>query len=201
MAKPGQRARGRIDGESTREKLVEAAIETLCAEGFAGTSARSIAARAGLNQALVFYHFGSVNELLLAALAHVGRRRMEDYTAALEGVGSLGELVPAARSIFEEDLDRGYVKVLAELISGSSTYPELGPRIWQEIEPWVAFTERAIRRALAGSMFESLLPAAELAYGMVALYLGIELLTQLDGGRRGPVDALFGALDRLAALG
>ena len=62
MAKPGTSSRLVTEGAgrsaATKQGLVEAAIETLKAEGFAGASARAIAGRAGCNQALVFYHFG-----------------------------------------------------------------------------------------------------------------------------------------------
>ncbi|WP_043716330.1 TetR family transcriptional regulator, partial [Kutzneria sp. 744] len=51
----------------TRQRLIDGAIETIRQHGIAGTSARTIAATAGVNQALVFYHFGSVNDLLKAA--------------------------------------------------------------------------------------------------------------------------------------
>jgi AcrR family transcriptional regulator len=199
VAKPGARSGTRSDGGATRERIVEAAIETLCAEGFAGTSARSIAAKGGFNQALVFYHFGSVNDLLMASLAHVGKTRMEEYTATLGDIDSLDELVVVAHSIFNEDLDRGYVKVLSELISGASTFPELGPRIWEEIEPWVGFTEQALSRFVAGSPLEAAMPVSDVAYGIVALYLGLELLAQLNEDR-GAVNSLFGAVDRFAAV-
>jgi AcrR family transcriptional regulator len=48
----------------TREKLLAAAVETVWRDGLGASSARSIAARAGVNQALIFYHFGSVSELV-----------------------------------------------------------------------------------------------------------------------------------------
>ena len=57
----------------TRRLLIDAAIETLKSEGYAGASARAIAERAGSNQGLIFYHFGSVANLLLAALDSVLR--------------------------------------------------------------------------------------------------------------------------------
>ena len=50
-------AREHVD---TRAVLIAAAIDTLREAGFAGASARRIAKRAGCNQALIFYHFGSV---------------------------------------------------------------------------------------------------------------------------------------------
>jgi AcrR family transcriptional regulator len=199
MAKSGNKSRARTDGEATRERIIEAAAGTLCAEGFAGTSARSIAAKGGFNQALVFYHFGSVNDLLMAALAHVGRIRMATYTETVGNVDNLSDLVQAARSIFAEDLDRGYMKVLSEMISGASTYPELGPRIWQEIKPWVSFTEGSISRVIGDTPFAAAVPAGEVAFAIVSLYLGMELLTQLTG-QRSSVDSLFGAVERLASL-
>ena len=60
----------------TRDALIEAAIAVLRESGFASASARRIAQRAGCNQALVFYHFGTVNDLLVAALEEVSARRM-----------------------------------------------------------------------------------------------------------------------------
>ena len=48
----------------TRRKLLDAAMATLRDKGIAGTSARVIAAAAGVDQALVFCHFGSVAELI-----------------------------------------------------------------------------------------------------------------------------------------
>ena len=82
MAKSG--APSRLAGTTTldrsadtRRVLVEAAIETLKDVGYAGASARAIAERAGSNQGLVFYHFGSVANLLLAALDAVSADRLD----------------------------------------------------------------------------------------------------------------------------
>ena len=44
-------------------------------KGFAGASARAIAPRASFNQALIFYHFGSVRNPLLAVLDLISERR------------------------------------------------------------------------------------------------------------------------------
>ena len=61
------------------------AVAALNEEGFAGASAREIARRAGCNQGLVFYHFGSVANLLLAALDEVSETRRRHYQAAVDG--------------------------------------------------------------------------------------------------------------------
>jgi AcrR family transcriptional regulator len=75
-------------GEVTRRQLIDSAIETLKDRGFAGASARVIADRAGINQGLIFYHFGSVTGLLLAALDAVSATRQARYGEAVGDVSS-----------------------------------------------------------------------------------------------------------------
>ena len=64
----GQRTEERSEGRSsaTRSRIIEAALQTVREEGFAETTARAIARHGGFNQALIFYHFGSVDALLVA---------------------------------------------------------------------------------------------------------------------------------------
>ena len=180
-----------------RSALTEAAIDALRESGFAGASARRIAQRAGCNQALVFYHFGSVNDLLIAALEEVSTRRMTAYRGLLDQTGSLTELIAAARTVFEADLDAGHVTVLTEMISGAQSVPELGERVAACLAPWREFAATAVRDVLAASPVAQLLPAEEAAHAVVAGILGLEMLASLDGDRAAAL-ALF---DRAQVLG
>jgi AcrR family transcriptional regulator len=184
---------------NTRQALIEAAIETLKEHGYTGASARAVAARAGCNQALVFYHFGSVVGLLLAALDEVSHRRMERYSQAAGGITSLVELFEVAAAIFQEDVDEGYVAVLAEMIAGASSTPGLGPAVAARIQPWNEFARRAIESAVDESPIAALLPIDDLAHAVVALYLGLEMLSHLDGDRSRPT-VLFEHGKRIASL-
>lgn len=181
----------------TRAALIEAAIDVLRESGFAAASARRIAQRAGCNQALVFYHFGSVTDLLVAALEEVSARRMEAYRGLLDRTGTLAELISAARSVFEEDLDSGHVTVLTEMISGSQSVPGLGERVAACLAPWREFAATAVREVLAASPAARLLPAEEAAHAVVAGILGLEMLASLDGDRAAAL-ALF---DRARVVG
>jgi AcrR family transcriptional regulator len=53
--------------EQTRIRLLDAARSVVAREGWAGASSRAVAAQAGVNLALITYHFGSKADLLLAA--------------------------------------------------------------------------------------------------------------------------------------
>jgi AcrR family transcriptional regulator len=203
MAKSGTTGtvRGKEGGQAsaTRRLLVDAAIETLKRKGFAGASARAIAEVAGSNQGLIFYHFGSVTNLLLAALDSVSAERLGHYGQALDRVESVGDLVEAATDIFETDLDAGYITVLVEMIAGASSSPGLGAEVAARIGPWRSFAQHAIERSVGGSPLGQVLPAADVAYAVVALYLGLEMLSHLDGDR-GPALTLFAHAQRLASL-
>src|SRR5262249_27463147 len=156
MAKAGPRSRATTrDGQGraaeTKAALVAGAIAALREVGFAGASAREIADRAGCNQALVFYHFGSVHQLLLAALDEVSVQRLAAYTEIVERAGSLTELIESARTIFSEDLDAGHVAVLVEMITGAQSIPGLGVQVAARLAPWREFAEAAVRKGMEGS--------------------------------------------------
>jgi AcrR family transcriptional regulator len=181
----------------TRAVLVAAAIDTLRESGFAAASARRIAAHAGCNQALIFYHFGSVPDLLMAALEDISARRMAAYRELLDHNATLAELAASARTVFEQDLDAGHVTVLVEMISAAQSVPGLGDRIAACLAPWREFAESAVRDVLAASPLERLLPAGEVAHAVVAGILGLEMLATLDGDRAAAL-ALF---DRAQTVG
>ncbi len=203
MAKAGtvsrvaERGGGR--SEATRRLFVDAAIETLKAEGFAGASARAIAERAGSTQGLIFYHFGSVANLLLAALDAVSDERLHHYGDVVAGARTPGQLVEAAKVIFRKDLDAGYITVLVEMIAGASSTPGLNVEVAARIEPWRRFAQAAIEQALGDSPLSTVVPSRDLAYGIVALYLGLEMLSHLEGDRTPALD-LFAQAERLADL-
>jgi AcrR family transcriptional regulator len=186
-------------GEATKDRIVGAAIETLQREGYAGTSARAIAATGGFNQALIFYHFGSVREVLIAALDRTSAMRMETYRAAAAEATDLVELTKVAGRIYREDLASGHVKVMVELIAGASSDPELAPAIVARVEPWIAFAREQAARFAETSPLGSMAPPEDVAYAVVALFLGLELLSHLEGDTA-RTERLFQLADGLAAM-
>ena len=202
MARSGVPSRPRAScsaGSNTRRALIEAAVKVLKSRGFNGASARAIATEAGVNQALVFYHFGTVAELLLAALDEVSARRLRRYTTELADVTNSVSLIALATKVFREDIDSGDIAVLAEMIAGSSSAPELGAEVAKRIAPWKDFASVAVESGLAASGLASLLPIGAVSHAAVALYLGLEMLSHLEADRAGAT-LLFEQLARLAPV-
>lgn len=165
---------------STKQRIVDAAFHTLKEEGFAGTSARAIARRGGFNQALIFYHFGTLNDLLLTTLDKTSSDRMLRYRDSMGRALSVDEKIQTATRLYREDLASGHITVISELIAASLARPDLGPEVVARMEPWIEFAEGVITEVLAGSMFEGAVNPRTLAFAVVALYLGVDLLSHLD---------------------
>jgi len=180
----------------TRRRIVEAAFETLRANGFAGTSARSIARVGSFNQALIFYHFGSVNDLLIAALDWSAKQRMTRYREALTGIDDLPRLMDAAASLYKEDAESGHTTVLAELFAASLAVPALAAQLTARMEPWIAFTEELLRKFFGRLPLAGLVDVRAAAQATLAMYLGIDLLVHADGDRS-RADSVFEEARRL----
>jgi AcrR family transcriptional regulator len=171
--------------KATAQTIVKATLETVREEGFAGATSRAIARRGGFNQALIFYHFGSLESLLLASLRQTSEERLTRYRELVAPIESLSALVPAMADLWQEDKAAGHVRVVAQLVAGSANRPELAAAVVELTEPWIAFAQETFDRVLPPG-----LPTADLAFGTVVWYLGVNLITHLDPeGTR--TDALF----------
>ena len=183
----------------TKLQIAEAALETLKSHGYAGASARAIAHTGGFNQALIFYHFGSVHNALLAALDVISGRRLDAYAPAIKSARTASELGRLARRIYDEDLERGYITALGEMVSGAIADATLGAEVSARIEPWIAIVQDKLEQLLAGSALQGLGSPADLAFGIVALYFGVDMLGHLQRDRA-RAESLLDLATRLATL-
>jgi AcrR family transcriptional regulator len=186
-------------GADTRQRIMDAAVETLRQEGMAGTTARAIAQRGNFNQALIFYHFNSIPQLLMEAFSRTSDEQIARYEAAAADVSSLHDLVGIARRLHDEDLESGAITAVTQLMA-AATDPELGGQILDRFERWIAIVERALEGAApAPGPLADVVPPRSAAYAISAMFLGIELLTRLDP-ERSEADAVFDMMSDVAGL-
>jgi hypothetical protein len=114
-------------------------------------------------------------------------------------VGGLGDLVDLAARIFAEDLESGDAALLVEMIAGATSTPGLGAAVKARLVPWTQFAAAALEPISGRSALAGLAGVGEVAHATVALYLGLELLSHLDGDTA-PALALFERARRLAPL-
>ncbi len=181
----------------TRQRLIDGAIETIRQHGITGTSARTIATTAGVNQALVFYHFGSVHELLEMACLAATRARVTPFLARLDEITTLQQLLDLGRQLHTEERSEGNVMVLAQMLAGAQTDPNLAKATSAALHLWIGPIEQTLNRLLADSPLATFLDTAGLARAVCAGFIGLELF---EGIEPTGAQAAFNALDRLASL-
>ena len=181
----------------TRQRLLDGAIETLRTHGIAGASARTIAATAGVSQGLVFYHFGSVGDLLQAAALDATRARVATFADRFATVDDLRKLLALGRELHTEESARGNVTVLAQMLAGAQADPSLAQATAAALDLWIGPIEETLTRLLAASPIAELIDTPGLARAVSAAFIGLELYEGVDpAGARAALDAL----DRLAVL-
>ena len=120
-------------------------------EGFAGTTARAIARHGGFNQALIFYHFGSVSNLLQEAFLAHSDEQVAKYREAAAHVSSLSDLVEIARRLHADDLQSGAVTAVTQLMAAASD-PQGRRAILDRFDQWIGLVQDALSRAM-GALF------------------------------------------------
>lgn len=182
---------------TTRDKLLDAAAETLARDGLSGCSARTIAARAEVNQALVFYHFGSVSDLLDAAVRRSVDLAVASYRDRFADVGSIRELLALGRDLHRTERRRGNVAQMAQVMSGAQRDPALAKAGRYAMQRWSSEVEDVLARLLPGSPVEGLVDPRGLARAVAGGFVGLELYAGVD---RAGAESALGALDALGAV-
>lgn len=118
---------------------------------------------------------------------------------AFERARSAPELADLARTIYADDLECGYITVLGEMVSGGVTDAGLGAEVAARIEPWIEMVQRKLEQMLTGTPVRSLASPRDIAFGLVALYFGMDMLShmQRDQSR---AESLLDLATRLSAL-
>ncbi len=183
---------------ATRERVLQATIQALITHGYAGTTARSIAALGGFAPGVIYYHFDDLDAVLIATAEYTSQLREERYRAELLGVTSAGALVQRLRGLYAEDGESGHIEAVQELVSAARPGSALAAAVSAQTRRWEDLAEQVLRGLLRGSPLAKLVRVPVIARACVAYYLGMQTLTHLDGDTERPRSA-FAQAARLAA--
>jgi AcrR family transcriptional regulator len=161
----------------TRQRILEAAWQRLAREGYAALSVREIARDAGVNFALIHYHFESKDKLVIAVLDEANRRLLDRQQRMYEAPGGYADKWAQARRFFENDLASGFVRVLMELYAASMSNEALRDEFRPRITAWFDVVARATREAVAQHRVDLPFDADVLACWICNFWMGMELAT------------------------
>jgi len=195
----------------TKAKILDAAFRRLAREGYAALSMREIARDAGVNHALINYHFRTKDQLVIAVLDEANRQLLARQEGLYRGPGGFAEKWAQARRFYKGDLASGFVRVQAELWAASFSNPGLREKFLPRILAWKRVVLEGVREALAmlkacGVKLPPYFTAEVIACWISEFWLGMEFADLLGTSEdqvqhRAALDAierLLGQLDALA---
>lgn len=141
----------RAEGEhgETKAKILGAAFRRLAREGYAALSMREIARDAGVNHALINYHFRSKDQLVIAVLDAANRELLARQSRMYAAPGDFAEKWAQARAFYQGDLASGFVRMQAELWAASLSDPGLREKFVPRLRAWRDVVLGAVREAVA----------------------------------------------------
>jgi AcrR family transcriptional regulator len=156
-----------------RERILDAAIEVLKSDGYAGLTIAKVAARAGESKPLVVYHYGSKQGLVQAAGRSIAEMITNEVLAEIDGATTVESVIRGADAGVERvlDEDQRVARLYFDLAAVSVVDPEIRQTIAEVNEQWREVLVRLITEASDG------LPPARARVLTVMLIAGMQGMT------------------------
>jgi AcrR family transcriptional regulator len=148
-AAPARRGR---PSTGARERILDAAIEVLKSDGYAGLTIAKVAAQAGESKPLVVYHYSSRQGLVQAAGRGIAEMITEEVLAAVDGADTVEAVIRAVDAGVERVLDRDerVARLYFDLAAVSVVDPEIRQTITEVNEQWRVVLVRLLTEASDG---------------------------------------------------
>lgn len=153
-------------GARSREALLDAAIELIASGGYTATGVDAIARRSGVVKSALYWHFGSKEGLLVAALERTAADWVAELENAVTGAATpeerLENLIERVRELFVDRPDRVRLILSALIERGGNN---------EEVRAGVARILGVMRSAIARGMAPVIPIPEERVEGLAALTL------------------------------
>jgi len=132
-----------------RERILEAAIEVLKSEGYAGLTIAKVAATAGESKPLVVYHYGSKQGLVEASGRAVAELITAEALDAVAGARTVEEIIRGVAAGVDDLLeqDERLARLYFYLAAVSVVEPEVRRTITDVNEGWLAVIINLLKHA------------------------------------------------------
>jgi TetR/AcrR family transcriptional repressor of bet genes len=164
-----------------RERILEAAIEVLKSDGYAGLTIAKVAARAGESKPLVLYHYGSKLGLVGAAGRSIAEMITDEVLAGVDGAATVEAVIRGVDAGVERVLDRDerVARLYFDLAAVSVVDPEIRQTITEVNEQWRIVLVQLLTDASDG------LPAGRARVLALMIIAGVQGMT-IERIERGP---------------
>lgn len=163
-----------------RERVLQAGLDVLKAEGYAGLTTAKVAARAGQNKALIGYHFGSKQGLVAAVGRELAESITEEVIGGLERTETVAEIVGGVMDGLWRVMDRDerLARLYFDLAAVSVVEPDVREVMREMKASWRNVTAALLTASVDGP------PKRDAEAAGIYVLAGIEglVLERLDRG-------------------
>lgn len=168
---------------NTRERLLRAAIELMAEQGWGAVTTRMVAERAGVNQALVHYHYRSVPGLLREAAYAAMSVVFEPATLRLLGAEDpLVALQGVLEAVVDIDRDAPESRAVIEATVQAVRDPELNAQMREMLALFRRLLAERVAAAQADGQVGAGVQPEGMAVVLAALADGLALHRLVDPG-------------------
>jgi AcrR family transcriptional regulator len=196
----------RTDGVTTRALILHATRRRLVEQGYANLNVRDIAQDAGVNHALIGYHFRGKQQLVLEVLDTVNSQLLERQTRMYGDAASASEKWQRACDFYEQDLESDFVRLLMELMGASFHDEALRREFVPRLLTWHKLVETAVADFIQASGLELPVSARAISAWIGWFWTGVEASMALgvpeqQGHQREALEAVATLLRRVETAG
>lgn len=170
-----------------RERVLEAGMEVLKADGYAGLTTAKVAARSGQNKALISYHFGSKQGLVAAVGHELSESITDELLGGIEDRSSVAGIVRGAVEGLGRLMDRDerLARLYFDLTAVSVVEPEVRKVMAEMKSGWRTLVAAVLGEAADGP------PPKRAEAGAVFLLAGLDglALERLSTGETPALEA------------
>jgi len=173
--------------EPTRDRIIQQAAKLFNQQGFAGASLSALMAATGLKKGGIYNHFGSKDELAIAAFDYsVGLARQRQLAAIRDyrrGADRLKAMVNAFVDGFDEISAWGGCPLMNTAIDSDDAHPELREHARLAMNRWRKLIEQIARKAIIRGEFAEPIDPTAVATIVIAVLEGALALARLEDDR------------------
>lgn len=174
---------GPTKGQQTRRRIVEISAPVFNRRGYVGASMRDLVAATGLEKGGIYNHFGSKEELALAAYDHA-LNLVEDTLAqsqlgAETGYERLVAMIRAFAESARRPVIEGGCPIMNTAIEADDTNPELRDRARLSMNKWHRLIGRRVKDGIADGSIAPGTDPYQLASVLTSALEGAQMLSRL----------------------
>jgi AcrR family transcriptional regulator len=172
-------------GERTRRRIVERCAPVFNERGFAGASMRDLVAATGLEKGGIYNHFGSKEDLAIAAFDHAVGLQGRRLTAARDEHTNAGDQLVAIERAFAQSARKpaipGGCPIMNTAVEADDTNPELLAHAREAMTEWHRLIGSVVKGGLQRGELQPSTDSYDVASVLTSALEGALMLSRLYG--------------------